>query len=159
METVPEALQWATTLVAQAMLAWLGTPMSWQGDQLGHASGFVAQLHGDCTAWWPALGLLIALGGFGALAQVPARRLVPGAAAGVLVMALINQARLVAVLWTGVHTPALFGWMHEVLGPLMLVAAGAAVVALTVRGRDRVGMPGARRNDARARAAPPAAAA
>lgn len=147
-------LQWATALVAQAMLAWLGTPMSWHGDQLSHAGGFVAQLHADCTAWWPACGMLIALASVAAWVGVPARRTMAGAAAGLFAMVLVNQVRLVAVLWAGIHAPAFFHFAHEVLGPLLLVATGAAIVALTVRGRGSIGPREAERRGAHAPRAP-----
>jgi len=139
MEPMLAMLQWATTLVAQTMMAWLGTPMSWHGDQLSHAGGFVAQLHADCTAWWPAWCAVFAVAAWGAWVGLPVRRTMVGALAGLLAMVLVNQARLVAVLWAGVHAPAAFDLAHEVLGPLLLVATGAAVVAVTVRGHGRMG--------------------
>jgi exosortase/archaeosortase family protein len=128
------ASQWATAAVAQTLLSWLGTPLTWQGDRLAHANGFVAQMHADCTAAWPALSLLVALLVFGVQARTPSRRLAVAATVGVLAIIVVNQLRLVAVLWTGVHAPALFAWVHELLGPLLLVATGAMIVAIGVRG-------------------------
>lgn len=128
------SLQWATAAGAQTSLSWLGTPLSWQGDRLAHANGFVAQVHADCTAAWPALWLMAALVIFGVPAQVPWRRLAAAAVLGAFAMVVVNQLRLVAVLWTGVHAPELFAWVHELLGPLLLVATGATIVAIGVRG-------------------------
>ena len=143
MEAMLDALQWATASVAQAMLAALGTPFAWQGEWLIHAGGFVAQVDLDCTALWPAVVLLAALAAFGSMARVPLRRLVIAAMWGVSVVMLVNQLRLVAVLWAGAHQPAHFTGIHEVAGPLLLVVAGATVVAAAVRGASGAACGGA----------------
>ena len=138
MEAFLGALQSATTGVAQAALAALGTPLVRQDDLLQHANGFVARIDLDCTAWGPAWLLLGALVAFGSLARVPLRRLLLSMALGVAMVVVVNQLRLVAVLWTGVHAPALLTAMHEGLGPLLLVFTGAAiVVAMAGRGAAR----------------------
>lgn len=127
-----DALQWATTGVAQAMLAALGTPLAWEADRLHHAGGFVAQVDLGCTAWalsWLLVGVLAV---FGSMARVPWRRLTAGMMLGVAVVFIVNQLRLAAVIWTGVHAPSYLAWVHEGLGPLLLVLTGAAIVAATV---------------------------
>lgn len=119
---------------ARAMLALLGTPLEWQGDQLQHAaSGFVVQMHFDCTAGWPVAVLLLALAAFGSLARTPWPRLAAWAVAGAALVIVLNQVRLVALLWAGANTPTAFSALHEWAGPLALVAAGAAIVALALR--------------------------
>jgi len=124
-----------TAALAQAALATLGTPFERQGETLRHASGFVAVVDMDCTAAVPVLLGLAALLVFGALARLPRRRRATFALVVAAGLAVANQLRLVAVLWAGANAPAHFGWLHEVAGPLMLVAVGAAVVAAAVRGR------------------------
>lgn len=123
-----EALQSVTTAWAQATLAWLGTPLSRQGDLLRHADGFVAQVDVSCTAALPAVLLALALGVAGALRATAPRRIALAIGLGALAVVLANQVRLVAALWVGVHAPAHFHWVHVAAGPLLLVAAGAAVV-------------------------------
>ncbi len=132
-------ITWATAAAAQAALAAVGTPLTLRGDVLHHANGFAAHVNFDCTACWPALLLSLAL--------VLSRRLPPGTfmlprvrrlpaatiALGVAAMVAVNQLRLVAVVWIGVHAPAHFGWLHEIAGPLLLVAAGLAFVVLAAR--------------------------
>lgn len=148
-----DALGLATARVAQAVLGALDTPFELHGDQLRHASGFVAQVHRDCTALWPVLLWLVTLAavsfatsrggrdrrppGVRAGPAAPALAVRPRVLARALVgagaVALANQLRLVAVLWSGAVAPASFAWMHEVIGPLFLVAAGAGLVAWVLR--------------------------
>jgi len=134
MTSVAAALPEWTAALAQAALATLGTPFERQGETLRHASGFVAVVDMDCTAALPVLVALAALAVFGVLARVPGHRWAAFALTAGVALALANQLRLMAVLWAGANAPAHFGWLHEVAGPLMLVAVGAAVVAAAVRG-------------------------
>lgn len=126
-----------TTALAQGALAWLGTPMRREGDLLRHAAGFAAQVDLSCTALAPAAMLALALAVAGALRRVAPLRLLTAVALGVGVIALVNQLRLVAVLWVGVHAPAQFEWVHVAAGPLLLVAAGAAWVFGVLAGPAR----------------------
>ncbi|MBI5716443.1 MAG: exosortase/archaeosortase family protein [Burkholderiales bacterium] len=129
-----DAVTLATAELARAMLERLDTPLAWQGDRLHHgASGFVAQMHFDCTAGWLVAVLLLAMTALGSLARVPWRRLARWAAVGMAVIVVLNQLRLVVVLWVGVHAPALFDVMHEWVSPLALVAMGAAIVMAALR--------------------------
>lgn len=135
----PGALVGWTAELARAMLAPLGSVFERQGDRLVHPGGFVAVVDLACTAALPSLVLLGALALFGPLARVPLRRWSIAALAGTVALVAANQLRLVAVLWTGAHAPAHFGWVHEVAGPLWLVAVGALVVAAALR-RPAVGV-------------------
>lgn len=130
----PQALREATAAAAQWMLGALGTPVQRHAEWLHHAGGYVAEIHLDCTAWWPAVVLVGVLVLFGSLARVSASRVAGAAAWGVAAVALLNQLRLVATLWLGVHAPGYWMLAHEVVGPLALVAAGAGVVVVMVKG-------------------------
>jgi exosortase/archaeosortase family protein len=168
-EAAIDALSRATAWAAQAMLQGLGLSFERQGDQLRHASGFVAQVHADCTAAWPVAVWLLALAaawlagsrgkrgpggpnGSNGLngrdacsppgvrhgspwpVRVPALpRVLARALAAAMALALTNQLRLVVVLWGGAVAPASFGWLHEVAGPLFLVAVGTALLVWTLR--------------------------
>lgn len=133
-QQVLQALREATAAAAQWMLAALGTPVLRQGEWLQHAGGFTAEVHLDCTALWPAVVLVSLLVLFGSQARVGVPRLVRASAWGVGVVALVNQLRLVGTVWLGVHAPAHWTFVHEVMGPLALVAAGAGVVVVMVKG-------------------------
>ena len=126
------ALQWATAGAAQAALSALGTPFERQGDLLRHAQGFVAQVDLDCTALWLAWLLIGGLVLFGLTGRRPPHRLMPAMALGAAMILVVNQLRLVAMLWLGVHAPQQFGWVHEWLSPLLLVALGGGYVAWAV---------------------------
>ncbi len=129
----PQALPVATAAAAQWLLAALDTPVQRHGEWLQHAGGFTAEVHLDCTALWPAVVLVSLLVLFGAQARVGVPRLVRAATWGVGVVALVNQMRLVGTVWLGVHAPAHWTLVHEVVGPLALVAAGAGVVVAMVK--------------------------
>ena len=126
------ALQWATAGVAQAALCALGTPFDWQGDLLRHADGFAGQVDLDCTLLWLAWLLIGGLVLFGLANHSSPRRLLPAMLLGVVLIAVANQLRLVAMLWLAVHAPLQFGWVHEWASPLLLVALGGGFVALAV---------------------------
>lgn len=131
-----DTLQSSTLALAQAALARLGTPLTREGDLLRHADGFVAQVDVSCTAAWPAMLLTLALGVAAALGRTELTRLGLAIVFGTMIMALVNQLRLTAALWVGVHAPAHFHWVHAAAGPLLLVAVGAAVVhVMLLRGR------------------------
>jgi exosortase/archaeosortase family protein len=123
-----QSLVVATTALAQSALALLGTRLEWEGEVLRHAGGFAAQVDLSCTALGPAAILSLALLVAGALNRLDPLRLAAALAFGVLIITLVNQLRLVAVLWVGVHAPAHFGWVHVAAGPLLLVATGATLV-------------------------------
>ena len=126
------ALQWLTAGTAQAALSALGTPFVWQGDLMRHADGFAAQVDLDCTALWLAWLLIGGLVLFGLTGRGSPRRLLPAMLVGVAMIAVVNQLRLMAMLWLGVHMPQQFGWVHEWLSPLLLVALGGGFVALAL---------------------------
>jgi exosortase/archaeosortase family protein len=115
------ALNEATADLALAWLAAAGVPLVREGSLVMHAQGFVTEVHQTCTALLPAALLLAAI----ALHHArPAQKLV-GMLLGVGVVTLLNQCRLVGVIWVGVQAPALWPVVHGGLAP-------AAMVALTI---------------------------
>jgi len=119
---------------ARALLVPLGTVFERHGERLSHPGGFVAVVDADCTVLTPALLLLGALAAVGALARLGWRRTLAFAFGGIVVLAIANQLRLAAVLWTGANAPLHFAWLHDVAGPLWLVAVGTVIVQRAVRG-------------------------
>lgn len=117
------ALNAATADAAIAWLALAGVPLLRDGTLVMHAQGFATDVHQVCTALLPAA--LLALG----IAMHPngrARHKLVGVLLGVLVVALVNQCRLVGVIWVGVQAPAMFGVVHEWLAPAWLLALTTA---------------------------------
>ena len=130
------ALNAATADGVIATLALAGVPLAREGTLLMHARGFATEVHQVCTLLLPAAVLAagIAMHPRGSIAHK-----LMGALLGVAVVALVNQGRLVGVIWVGVQAPSLFGTVHEWLAPAALVAlttaygwAWARVVGSTV---------------------------
>ncbi|KNZ34151.1 MAG: hypothetical protein AD742_01725 [Methylibium sp. NZG] len=112
-----------TAAAAVAWLASAGLPLWRDGTLVQHAQGFVTEVHQVCTALLPAL-LLIA-----AIAMHPHGRAghkVAGMLLGVVVVVLVNQVRLVGVIWVGAQAPGWFALVHGWLAPVVLVALTTA---------------------------------
>jgi len=124
------AVNLATAGSALSWLAALGTPLARDGTLLLHAQGFVAEVHATCTALLPAALLCVAV----ALhpRASPARRFI-GMLCGVVCVVLVNQFRLVGVIWVGVHAPPWFELAHGWAAPVALVTATAAFVVVWAR--------------------------
>lgn len=128
----------ATASAAKAALNALGTPLVQEGTWLRHSDGFLAQVDWDCTALWPAVVLVLAMGVFGKARGQALRGLVPALCGAVVFITLVNQLRVIAVIWVGVHAPAAFVWVHEAASPFWLVGAGAGyLVVMLGRGEPR----------------------
>lgn len=112
------ALNALTADVALAWLAAAGLPLLREGPLVMHAGGFVTEVHQTCTALLPAAWLLAAI------ALHPARPApkLAGMLLGLLLVTLLNQCRLVGVIWVGVQAPALFALVHDGLAPAALIA-------------------------------------
>lgn len=113
----------ATADVAIAWLALAGLPLARAGTLVMHAQGFVTEVHQVCTLLLPAA--LLAAG----MAMHPHGSLgnrLAGMMLGVVVVALVNQCRLVGVIWVGVHAPAWFGVVHGWVAPAWLAALTTA---------------------------------
>lgn len=114
-----------TTLTAQltaAMLELLGLPVTRTAATLAHAGGFACEIDLACTALLPAVLLTAVL--------VAGRARFHALVRGALLMVLVNQLRLVGLMWIGVHAPGDFDLAHGLVGPLLLLAAGAGYVIL-----------------------------
>ena len=112
------ALNAATADVALAWLDGIGVHLVREGSLVIHAGGFVTEVHQSCTALLPAALLLAAI------ALHPARSAprLAGMLLGLVLVTLLNQCRLVGVIWVGVQAPALFPLVHDGLAPAALVA-------------------------------------
>lgn len=119
---------------AGAALAVTGTPTSVDDTLVTHAGGFVADVHTTCTAAWPSMLVVFAL----CLTRgATTRRSLRTTAVAVFTVWLVNQVRLVGVIWIGVHAPEHFGWVHGALGPAVLLVLCCAVIIAAI-GQQRV---------------------
>ena len=112
------ALNAATADAALAWLALAGVMLVRDGTLLLHAHGFATEVHQVCTALLPAVLLVVGI------ALHPRGRAVHkllGMVLGAAVVVLINQCRLVGVVWVGVQAPTLFGVVHGWLAPAALL--------------------------------------
>jgi exosortase/archaeosortase family protein len=117
------ALNAATADGAIAWLALAGVALVRDGTLVLHAQGFATEVHQVCTALLPAalLAAVIAM-----YPRASAGHKLAGMLLGVAVVALVNQCRLVGVIWVGVQAPALFGLVHDWIAPIVLVALTTA---------------------------------
>jgi exosortase/archaeosortase family protein len=112
-------LNTATADAAMAWLAAMGLTLTRDGTLVAHAGGFVTDVHQLCTLLLPAA--VLAAG----IAMHPHGRAgakLAGALVGVAVVAVVNQCRLVGVIWVGVRAPDVLGLAHGWLAPAWLVA-------------------------------------
>jgi exosortase/archaeosortase family protein len=114
---------------AASWLAWVGVPVVREATVLTHAGGFACEIDLVCTALIPAALLVAAIGP--RPASVRAR--LAGAAAGVVWVVLVNQARLVSLVWLGVQAPPLFDVAHVWIWPTLLAIATAGYWAIWTR--------------------------
>lgn len=117
------ALNAATADAAIGPLALAGVVLWREGTLLLHAQGFVTEVHQVCTALLPVALLVV---GIAMHPQGGVGRKLLGMLLGTAVVVLINQCRLVGVIWVGVQAPALFGLVHGWLAPAALVALTTA---------------------------------
>ena len=132
----PQAGGTFTVLTAQLtafMLAAIGLPVMRDAATLVHASGFACEIDVACTALIPAT-LLAAV--MAPLRATPRAHLM-GIIHGVLLVALVNQLRLVGLVWLGVHAPGYFDVTHNLLGPMLLLLTGAGYVFFWLRATRR----------------------
>ncbi|MCA3130248.1 MAG: archaeosortase/exosortase family protein [Rhodocyclaceae bacterium] len=64
------------------------------------------------------------------VAPLPLRARITGILAGVAVVFVLNQARVIALFYASRGDKAAFEWLHGVAGPLVLVTVSAAFFAL-----------------------------
>ena len=110
-----------TAQATAAMLAAIGLPVVRELTVLAHAGGFACEISHACTALTPAALLAAAI-----LPQPVSRRArLIGVTAGTIALILLNQVRLVSLVWLGVHAPAYFDATHGLLWPGFLALATA----------------------------------
>ncbi len=114
-------LELATAQLTAAMLGWIGLPVAREATVLVHAEGFACEIYYTCTAFIPVVLLVAAIAPWPT--QRPARIL--GALVGAVLLVLLNQARLVSLVWVGVHVPEAFDVAHTVAWPALLILATA----------------------------------
>lgn len=129
-------LNTATADAATAWLALAGVALVRDGTLLLHAHGFATEVHQVCTALLPATLLAV---GIAMHPRAGAGHKLLGILWGTAVVVLVNQCRLVGVIWVGVQAPSLFGLVHGWLAPAALLGltlgyawAWACVVAPAV---------------------------
>lgn len=101
-------------------LDWLGTPVARSVIELRHASGFACELDPACTAIVPLVLLAAAI----ATSRLPYRRKVWGLLGGIVLMLLLNQVRLISLVWYGVHAPEWLDPLHNWGWPALLASGG-----------------------------------
>ena len=135
------ALNTATADAAMVWLATAGVPLAREGTLVLHARGFATEVHQACTLLLPSalLWVGITMHPHGRPGQKLAGMLL-----GVVVVALVNQCRLVGVIWVGVQAPEWFGVVHGWLAPawlLMLTTLYGGAWARAVRPKDSPSRP------------------
>lgn len=134
-----EALNVLTAEWALQWLVALGVPLVREGQILMHAQGFVTEVHQTCTALIPCV-LITAAIALHPWAGLPAR--LAGVLVGVPLLVMVNQLRLVSVVWVGVCAPEYFALVHGWAAPGALIAFGFAYwwawshVVAPLRGRS-----------------------
>ncbi len=112
-----------TARVTAALLEWGGLEVDREGVVLSHASGFAYEIYWRCTGLLPGVfvaGLILASPG-------RARDRGVGAAAGAVIVLVVNFIRLVHLFQLGVRQPAAFAWAHSVLWEAAIVLLVLAV--------------------------------
>jgi exosortase/archaeosortase family protein len=121
-----------TVLTAQLtafMLATIGLPVMREAATLVHASGFACEIDVACTALIPAVLLAASM----SMLRTTPRAHLMGIIPGVLLMMLVNQLRLVSLVWLGVHAPGYFEVAHSLLWPALLILTGGGYGLIWLR--------------------------
>ena len=111
-------------LTAQAsatMLEFSGLPVTQEQTRLSHAGGFSCEIDYACTALIPVLLLAAAILAW----RSTWRARLAGILGGAMLLLILNQLRLVSLVWLGVHAPAWFEMAHVWLWPGLLLAAAS----------------------------------
>ena len=117
----------------QVWVAWLGMPVSRDGIELSHEGGFAFEIDAACTAIVPLVLLSAAI----AASTLPLRRKTFGVACGAAGMILVNQVRLVSLLWCDAHAPRWLDPMHDWFWPALLTGVGVLYWRLLHRAATR----------------------
>jgi exosortase/archaeosortase family protein len=100
---------------------------------LFHAGGFACEIDVACTALIPAVLLAAPMA---VLRATPRARLM-GIILGTLLVVLVNQLRLVSLVWLGVHAPGYFDVAHNLLWPVLLILTGSGYGLIWLRATRR----------------------
>jgi exosortase/archaeosortase family protein len=125
-----------TVLTAQwtaFMLAAIGLPFMREAATLVHAGGFACEIDVACTALIPAALLAASM----ALLRATPRAHLMGIILGVLLVVLVNQLRLVSLVWLGVQAPGYFDVAHNLLWPALLILTGSGYGLIWLRATRR----------------------
>ncbi len=109
-----------TVLTAQwtaFMLTAIGLPVMREAATLVHVGGFACEIDVACTALIPAALLAASM----AVVRATPRAHLMGITIGVLLVVLVNQLRLVSLVWLGIHAPGYFDATHNLLWPALLI--------------------------------------
>ena len=125
-----------TVLTAQLtafMLAAIGLPVMREAATLVHAGGFACEIDVACTALIPAVLLAASMG----LLRATPRAHLMGIMFGVLLVVLVNQWRLVSLVWLGVYVPGYFDVAHNLLWRALLILTGSGYGLIWLRATRR----------------------
>jgi len=121
-------------LTAQAsatMLELSGLPVTQEQTRLSHTGGFSCEIDYACTALIPVLLLAAAILAW----RSTWRARLTGILGGAMLLLILNQLRLVSLIWLGVHAPAWFEMAHVWLWPALLLTSVAGYWYAWVRGQ------------------------
>ena len=125
-----------TVLTAQLtafILAAIGLPVMREAATLVHAGGFACEIDVACTALIPAALLAVSM----ALLRATPRAHLMGIILGALLVVLVNQLRLVSLVWLGVQAPGYFDVAHNLLWPALLILTGSGYGLIWLRATRR----------------------
>lgn len=106
-----------TTQFSAVILAAIGLPMLRESTLLTHAGGFSCEIDFACTAMIPIL--LLSAGIFSWRADRSRQWL--AVLVGSFLLIVVNQLRIVSLVWLGVHAPAWLDIAHLWFWPLALI--------------------------------------
>jgi exosortase H (IPTLxxWG-CTERM-specific) len=110
-----------TAHLTAVMLDLLGLPVVREAVVLTHAGGFACEIYDACTVFTPVV-LLAA-----AILPYPAswRARLLGVLVGAAFLVVLNQLRLISLVWLGVYAPQFFDFVHFWLWHALLIVATA----------------------------------
>jgi len=122
-----------TAQLTAYMLAATGLPVMREAATLAHAGGFACEIDMACTALIPVALLAASM----ALLRATPRAHLLGIMLGALLVMLVNQLRLVSLVWLGVHAPGYFDVAHNLLWPMLMILTGSGYGLIWLRATRR----------------------
>jgi exosortase/archaeosortase family protein len=108
-----------TAQLTAAMLNLVGLPVVREAVVLTHAGGFACEIYQACTAFTPVALLAAAI----LFSPASWRARLVGVVVGAAFLIVLNQLRLISLVWLGVYAPRLFDFAHVWLWHALLIAA------------------------------------